>query len=271
MDGSSAALLYAYGGFNISLTPGFNPVKLGMLKALGGVWCVANLRGGGEYGEEWHQQGCKDNKQNCFDDFIACGQYLVDQRYTSPSKLCIQGGSNGGLLVGACVNQRPELFGCVVGQVGVMDMLRFHKFTIGSAWCSDFGNPDVPEEFAPIIKYSPLHTVTPALYPSVLLTTADHDDRVAPLHSYKYIAELQHVVGSQEAQKNPLLIRIEVDAGHGGGKPTAKIIEEAADICAFIARSLDVTLVSSDDNSTHQQDDNSTKEQDDKSCLRSCC
>jgi prolyl oligopeptidase len=230
-DSSNVALLYGYGGFNISLTPGFNAMKMALTQAHGGIYCVANMRGGGEYGEEWHQGGTKANKQNVFDDFISCAEYLITEGYTCSEKLGIEGGSNGGLLVAACVNQRPELFKCGLAAVGVMDLLKFHKFTIGSFWCSDFGCSDKPDEFPFLIASSPLHNVKPSVaYPAVLLTTADHDDRVVPLHSFKLISQLQHVVG---VQPNPLLIRIEVNAGHGAGKPTSKVIDEAADKYGF--------------------------------------
>jgi prolyl oligopeptidase len=196
---------------------------------------VANLRGGGEYGQEWHQAGTKERKQNVFDDFIAAAEYLVAERYTRPERLAIQGGSNGGLLVGAAMTQRPELFGVAIPQVGVMDMLRFHRFTIGWAWTSDYGSSDDAEGFRYLRAYSPLHNLKPGTrYPATLVTTADHDDRVVPGHSFKFAAALQAAQGGPA----PVLIRIETKAGHGAGKPTSKRIDEAADIYAFIARNM---------------------------------
>lgn len=234
LNGKNPVYLYGYGGFNISLTPGFSPANLIWME-MGGVYAVANLRGGGEYGEEWHQGGMILHKQNVFDDFIAAAQWLIDHKYTRPSKLAIGGGSNGGLLVGACMTQRPDLFGAALPAVGVMDMLRFHKFTIGWAWTADYGSPDNAEEFQVIRAYSPLHNLKKGTrYPATLITTADHDDRVVPSHSFKFAAALQ------EAHRGsaPVLIRIETKAGHGAGKPTAKIIEEAADKWAFLSKVL---------------------------------
>ncbi|MBD2071550.1 S9 family peptidase [Leptolyngbya sp. FACHB-671] len=236
LNGNNPTYLYGYGGFNISLTPSFSPSNIVWLE-LGGVFAVPNLRGGGEYGEEWHQAGTKLNKQNVFDDFIAAAEWLIEHQYTSLKKLAIAGGSNGGLLVGACMTQRPDLFGAALPAVGVMDMLRFHKFTIGWAWCSDYGSPENLEEFQALYAYSPLHNLKPETgYPATLITTADHDDRVVPAHSFKFAAALQEAhVGN-----NPVLIRIETKAGHGAGKPTAKVIEEISDRWAFLVRSLDI-------------------------------
>ncbi len=233
LNGEHAALLYGYGGFNISLTPGFSVSRLAWLE-LGGVLAVANLRGGGEYGEAWHAAGTRERKQNVFDDFIACAEFLIGQGYTRPERLAIQGGSNGGLLVGACMTQRPELFGAAIPQVGVMDMLRFQKFTIGWAWTSDYGSSDDPEAFGYLRAYSPLHNLRPAAYPATLITTGDHDDRVVPAHSYKFAAQLQ---AAQQGDA-PALIRIQTRAGHGAGKPTRLVIEEQADIWAFLAAHL---------------------------------
>jgi prolyl oligopeptidase len=234
LDGNNPTLLYGYGGFDVSMTPSFSPARLVWLE-MGGVYAVANLRGGGEYGQEWHQAGTKERKQNVFDDFIAAAEYLVAERYTRPERLAIQGGSNGGLLVGAAMTQRPELFGVAIPQVGVMDMLRFHRFTIGWAWTSDYGSSDDAEGFRYLRAYSPLHNLKPGTrYPATLVTTADHDDRVVPGHSFKFAAALQAAQGGPA----PVLIRIETKAGHGAGKPTSKRIDEAADIYAFIARNM---------------------------------
>jgi len=228
-------LLYGYGGFNISLTPSFSVANLVWME-MGGLYAVPNLRGGGEYGEEWHQAGTRLNKQNVFDDFIAAAEWLIENRYTQPRRLAIAGGSNGGLLVGACMTQRPDLFAVALPAVGVMDMLRFNKFTIGWAWTSDYGSPENEEEFRALYAYSPYHNLKPGVrYPATLITTADHDDRVVPAHSFKFAARLQE---DQAIGGPPVLIRIETKAGHGAGKPTDKRIEEAADRLAFVARML---------------------------------
>ncbi|GAC1407340.1 MAG: prolyl oligopeptidase family serine peptidase [Candidatus Velthaea sp.] len=234
-DGATPTILYGYGGFNISLTPAFSPAMLVWME-MGGRYAVANLRGGGEYGEAWHEAGTKANKQNVFDDFIAAAEYLIEHKYTSTPKLAISGGSNGGLLVGAAMTQRPDLFGAALPAVGVMDMLRFQKFTIGWAWVSDYGSSDDPADFANLYAYSPLHNLRMnGGYPPTMITTADHDDRVYPAHSFKFAAQLQHVQSGDDA---PALIRIETKAGHGAGKPTSKMIDEAADRYAFLTRVL---------------------------------
>ncbi|MFN7945505.1 MAG: prolyl oligopeptidase family serine peptidase [Blastocatellia bacterium] len=238
LDGSNPTILYGYGGFNVSLTPAFSPANLVWME-MGGVYAQPNLRGGGEYGEEWHQQGTKLRKQNVFDDFIAAAEWLIANKYTSTPKLAISGGSNGGLLVGACMTQRPDLFGAALPAVGVMDMLRFQKFTIGWAWTSDYGSSDNADEFKAIYAYSPLHNLKEGVkYPATLITTADHDDRVVPAHSFKFAARLQEV----QAGDAPVLIRIETKAGHGAGKPTAKIIEEAADKFGFLVKVLNIQM-----------------------------
>ncbi len=230
LDGNNPTLLYAYGGFDISITPSFSVMNLVWMEQ-GGVYAVPNLRGGGEYGRPWHEGGMKGKKQNVFDDFIAAAQWLVANRYTRPAKLAIRGGSNGGLLVGAVMTQRPELFGAALPAVGVMDMLRFHKFTIGWAWVSEYGSSDDPDQFRTLIRYSPLHNIRPGVhYPATLITTADHDDRVVPGHSFKFAAALQHAQGGNA----PVLIRIETSAGHGAGTPTSKLIDTAADSLAFL-------------------------------------
>ncbi|HEY5728814.1 MAG TPA: prolyl oligopeptidase family serine peptidase [Anaerolineales bacterium] len=235
-NGQNPTLLHGYGGFNISTMPAFAVSRLVWLE-LGGVYASANMRGGGEYGEEWHQGGMFDKKQNVFDDFIACAEWLIEQKITSTPKLSIAGGSNGGLLVGACMTQRPDLFGACIPQVGVMDMLRFHKFTIGWAWVSDYGSPDDPEGFKTLYAYSPYHNLKSGTsYPATLVTTADHDDRVVPGHSFKFAARLQACQGGDA----PTLIRIQTKAGHGFGKPTAIIIEELSDIYAFLAETLHI-------------------------------
>jgi len=237
LNGNNPTLLYGYGGFNISILPFFSPIWMTWIYHFNGIYVVANIRGGGEYGESWYEAGKLDNKQNVFDDFQWAAKYLVNLKYTSPENLCINGGSNGGLLVGTCINQAPELFGCAVADVGVMDMLRFHKFTIGHAWVSDYGDPDKEHDFKTVLKYSPLHNVKENTeYPAVLLTTGDHDDRVVPLHSLKLISQLQYVAG--KSTKKPLLIRIDTKSGHGRGKPVKKRIEEATDKISFINKNI---------------------------------
>ena len=234
LDGQNPTLLYGYGGFNISLTPGFSVSRMVWLE-MGGVYAMPNLRGGGEYGLDWYDAGRKGKKQNVFDDFIAAAEWLIAHKYTSTPKLAINGGSNGGLLVGACLTQRPGLFGAAVPEVGVMDMLRFHKFTLGWGWKSDYGSSETKEGFETLMAYSPLHTIKPGgTYPPTLITTGDHDDRVVPAHSHKFTATLQ----AAQAGPAPILTRIETSAGHGAGKPTAKAIEEQADVLAFLVKSL---------------------------------
>jgi prolyl oligopeptidase len=237
-DGDTATYLYGYGGFNIARTPAFSVSHLVWME-MGGVFAQANLRGGGEYGKPWHEAGMKLNKQNVFDDFIAAAEWLIDNGYTRPSRLAIGGRSNGGLLIGACMTQRPDLFGACLPVVGVLDMLRFHKFTIGWAWTSDYGSPDDPEEFEALLAYSPYHNLKPGTaYPPTLITTGDHDDRVFPGHSFKFAAALQ----AAQAGPAPTLIRIDTKAGHGLGKPTSKLIEEAADLWTFLVHALGMRL-----------------------------
>ena len=239
LDATAPTLLYGYGGFNISLMPEFSP-SLVMWMEMGGIYAQASLRGGGEYGEAWHQAGTRVRKQNVFDDFISLAEWLITNQYTSPKRLAISGGSNGGLLVATCELQRPDLFGAVVAQVGVLDMLRFDKFTIGWAWKEEYGSPsEDPAEFAAIYKYSPLHNMLHDVsYPATLITTADHDDRVFPAHSFKYAAALQTAQGGS----NPVLIRVETRAGHGAGMPLSKRIEATIDQYAFMARELHMTM-----------------------------
>jgi prolyl oligopeptidase len=235
-DGQNPTLLYGYGGFSVTMMPTFSIGRLAWLE-LGGVYAQAVLRGGAEYGEEWHQAGMLHNKQNVFDDFIACAEWLIAEKVTSTPRLAINGGSNGGLLVGACMTQRPELFGACVPAVGVMDMLRFHKFTIGWAWVSDYGCADDPEFFPTLVAYSPYHNIKPGTaYPPTLVLTSDHDDRVVPGHSFKFAAAMQ----AAQAGDAPVLIRIQTKAGHGFGKPTAVLIQETADIFAFLVKVLGV-------------------------------
>jgi prolyl oligopeptidase len=233
-DVNNPTLLFGYGGFNIPLTPTYKPAEFAWME-MGGIYAVANLRGGGEYGEAWHQSGTKSNKQHVFDDFISAAEWLIAEGHTSKDKLAIMGRSNGGLLVGACMTQRPDLYGACLPAVGVMDMLRFHRFTIGWAWVDDYGSAESPEHFKSLFAYSPLHNIKPGTcYPPTMITTADHDDRVVPAHSFKFAAALQ----AAQSCDNPVLIRIETRAGHGSGKPTQKQIEEAADEWAFLVKSL---------------------------------
>jgi prolyl oligopeptidase len=237
MDGNNPTYLYAYGGFNVNMTPSFSVARMVFLES-GGIFAMPNLRGGGEYGESWHKAGMLEKKQNVFDDFIAAAEYLIQNKYTSTPKLAIAGGSNGGLLVGAAMTQRPELFGVALPAVGVMDMLRYHKFTIGWGWAVEYGSSDHEEQFKYLIKYSPLHNLKEGVkYPPILVTTADHDDRVVPAHSFKFAATLQE----KQAGGAPVLIRIATKAGHGAGKPTSKQIEEWADIWSFVWYNMGVT------------------------------
>ena len=238
LDGANPTLLYGYGGFNVSITPAFSVSRLIWMQ-MGGVVAIPNLRGGGEYGEAWHKAGTKLQKQNVFDDFIAAAEWLIANKYTKPAKLAIQGGSNGGLLVGAAMTQRPDLFGAALPQVGVMDMLRFHKFTAGRFWTDDYGSADNPDEFKALLAYSPYHNLgNGKKYPATLITTADTDDRVVPGHSFKFAAALQEA----HTGENPVLIRIETRAGHGAGKPISKSIEEIADMWSFLVDNLGVKL-----------------------------
>ena len=230
LNGKNPCYLYGYGGFQINMTPSFSPTSI-MFMEQGGVFGWVVLRGGNEYGEAWHRGGMLENKQNVFDDFIAAAEWLIDHKYTSSSKLAISGGSNGGLLVGACEVQRPDLYAVCMPAVGVLDMLRYHKFTIGWGWVVEYGSSENAEQFEYLYKYSPLHNIRKGVkYPATLVMTADHDDRVVPAHSFKFAAEMQHA----QAGKAPVLIRIETKAGHGAGKPTSKRIEEAADMYAFL-------------------------------------
>lgn len=238
LDGNNPTLLYGYGGFNIAMTPSFSISRLAWME-MGGVYAMANLRGGGEYGEEWHQAGTKLNKQNVFDDFIAAAEWLIDNKYTRTEKLAIEGRSNGGLLVGAVMTQRPDLFGATLPGVGVMDMLRFHRFTAGRFWVDDYGSADDADEFQALLAYSPYHNLKPGTaYPPTLVTTADTDDRVVPGHSFKFAARLQEA----HTGEAPVLIRIETRAGHGAGKPTSMVIEEIADMYAFLVHNLGMKL-----------------------------
>ena len=236
MDGNNPVLLYGYGGFNIPITPGFS-VSNAFFMEQGGIYAVVNLRGGSEYGEDWHKAGMLEKKQNVFDDFTGAAEYLIEEKYTSPAKIAIRGGSNGGLLVGAAMTQRPELFKVAIPQVGVMDMLRYHKFTIGYAWAVEFGSSEKKEQFDYLYKYSPLHNLKEGVqYPATIVTTADHDDRVVPAHSFKFAARLQEVYKGE----NPVIIRIDSKAGHGAGKPVTKQIEEATDIWSFTMYNLNM-------------------------------
>lgn len=234
LDGNNPVYLYAYGGFQVSLTPAFSLSRMLFLEK-GGIYVQPSLRGGSEYGEAWHKAGMLEKKQNVFDDFIAAAEYLIKEKYTNASKIAISGGSNGGLLVGACMTQRPELFKVALPAVGVLDMLRYHKFTVGWGWGVEYGTSDKKEDFDYLIKYSPLHNIKPNVnYPATLITTADHDDRVVPAHSFKFAATLQE----KYKGSNPMLIRIETRAGHGAGKPTAKLIEESSDVWSFVFQNL---------------------------------
>lgn len=227
--GPHPVLMYGYGGFNIPLTPSFSLTNLYFVQQ-GGIYVMVNLRGGSEFGEKWHRAGMLENKQNVFDDFISAGEYLIRENITSREKLAISGRSNGGLLVGACMTQRPDLFKVALPGVGVLDMLRYHKFTVGWGWVVEYGSSDHKKDFDYLIKYSPLHNLKKGTnYPCTLITTADHDDRVVPAHSFKFCATLQEM----NTGKNPCLIRIDQQAGHGAGKPTSKVIEEYADVLAF--------------------------------------
>lgn len=240
LTGNNPTLMYAYGGFAASQTPWFSTSRT-VFMDMGGIWCLANIRGGAEYGKAWHEGATKVRRQNAYDDFIACGEYLVNEGYTTKKRLAIQGGSNGGLLIGVAINQRPDLFGVAIPEVGVMDMLRFNKFTIGSAWEGDYGSPENQDEFFALYRISPYHNLKPnTIYPATLVTTADTDDRVVPAHSFKYAARLQAV----QAGPAPCLIRIESSAGHGGGKPIQKALQEVADVYSFIFQNMGIDLPS---------------------------
>ena len=236
LDGNNPVFIYAYGGFQVSLTPGFSLSRMLFLEK-GGIYVQPSLRGGSEYGEAWHKGGMLEKKQNVFDDFIAAAEFLIEEKYTNPSKIAISGGSNGGLLVGACMTQRPELFKVALPAVGVLDMLRYHKFTVGWGWVVEYGSSDEEGDFDYLIKYSPLHNIKVGVnYPATLITTADHDDRVVPAHSFKFAATLQEKYQGE----NPILIRVDTNAGHGAGKPTTKMIEEAADVWSFVFQNLEM-------------------------------
>ncbi|HLG03398.1 MAG TPA: prolyl oligopeptidase family serine peptidase, partial [Bacteroidia bacterium] len=236
LDGKNPCFLFGYGGFALHYGPEFRTDRAVFLES-GGIYCVANIRGGDEYGEKWHEGGILCNKQNVFDDFIAAAEYLIKEKYTSSDKLAVQGRSNGGLLIGACETQRPDLFKVCIPMVGVLDMLRYHKFTIGRFWASDYGLSENEEQFKCIYKYSPLHNVKETKYPATLITTGDHDDRVVPAHSFKFAATMQE----KQQGDAPILIRIDKNAGHGAGKPTDKQIEEYADIWSFVFYNLGMT------------------------------
>lgn len=237
LDGQNPVLLYGYGGFGISVLPAFNPSRVAWLE-LGGIYAIANIRGGGEYGEAWHRQAIRAHKQIVFDDFISAAEWLIAQRYTTTPKLAIQGGSNGGLLVGACVTQRPDLYGAAIAEVGVMDMLRFDRFGQGAGWVGDYGSPHDPEDFKALRAYSPVHNVhSGTRYPATLIITGDHDTRVMPMHSFKFAAELQHA----QSGAAPILLYLEASSGHGGGPTLAQAIEQTADIYAFLIRNLGIS------------------------------
>ncbi|MCZ2247907.1 MAG: prolyl oligopeptidase family serine peptidase [Bacteroidia bacterium] len=235
LNGNNPCFIFGYGGFNSYYSPGFR-IDVAVFLEQGGIYAVPGIRGGGEYGEEWHKAGTKCSKQNVFDDFIAAAEYLIKEKYTNKDKLAINGRSNGGLLIGAVMTQRPDLFKVAIPTVGVLDMLRYHKFTIGWAWATDYGTSENKEEYECLIKYSPLHNIKPTSYPATLVTTGDHDDRVVPAHSFKFIATLQ----KNQKGNNPVLIRVDMNAGHGAGKPTSKQIDEAADIWSFIFYNLGI-------------------------------
>lgn len=237
LDGNNPCLLYGYGGFNIAVTPSFSASRILWLE-LGGVYAVANLRGGSEYGDKWHRDGMLEKKQNVFDDFISAAEWLIANKYTRRERLAIEGRSNGGLLVSACMTQRPDLYGAVLCIVPVTDMLRFHKFTVGRYWIPEYGDPENADHFEFMYRYSPLHNVKPAHYPATMVVTAHGDDRVVPGHAFKFTATLQ------EAQEGsaPILLRVDTKSGHGHGKPIAKIIDEHTDIYGFLTRVFNISL-----------------------------
>ena len=237
LDGTNPTILYAYGGFDISVTPAFSPIIASWVE-MGGVYAVANLRGGGEYGRAWHEAGMKTHKQNVFDDFIAAAEYLSAAHWTNPKRLAIRGGSNGGLLIGAVEEQRPDIAAAAIAQVGGMDMLRFRQFTVGKGWESDYGSVDNPDEFRALRAYSPYHNVKAGTnYPATLIMTGDHDDRVYPAHSFKFAAAMQNA----DPHGHPILLRVETRAGHGQGMPTAKLIDEFVDMYAFIFKAFGIS------------------------------